>query len=131
MTGNKTQPHLHLSRVHKFCLLSGNPDRIPIIAKGLKDSQKIADFRGLVAYNGKTPNENIPVSVLTTGMGCPSTAIILEEAYRAGGQVFIRIGSYGALKPGMVIENIVIPHAAIRDERTSKNLAPLEIPAVS
>jgi uridine phosphorylase len=63
-------------------------------------------------------------------MGSPSTAIILEEAYRAGGRVFIRVGSCGAIKLGMKIGDIVIPYAAIRDERTSINFAPIEFPAV-
>ena len=129
MKENKKQPHLQLSEVQKFCLLSGNPDRVPTIANSLKSGEKIADYRGLVAFNGRTARYDIPVSVLTTGMGCPSTAIILEEAFRAGGRVFIRIGSCGALENGMKIGGVVIPHAAIRDERTSLNFAPMEFPA--
>jgi len=125
------QPHLQLSNVQKFCLLSGNPDRVPKIAKSLKFNKKVAEYRGLVAFDGRTPNKNIPVSVLTTGMGCPSTAIILEEAFRAGGRFFIRIGSCGALQNGMRIGSIVIPYAAIRDERTSFNFAPVEFPAAA
>ena len=131
MKGNKIQPHLHLSEVHEICLLSGNPDRVPKIAKFLTETEQVASNRGLIAFNGKTPNIKVPVSILTTGMGCPSTAIILEEAFRAGGRVFIRVGSCGALKPSMKIGDIVIPYAAVRDERTSLNLAPKEFPAVS
>ena len=87
------QPHIKLEKVDKVCLISGNPDRVSIIASYLKNSQEVAKYRGLVAFKGATPSKNVPVTVLTTGMGCPSTAIVLEEAYRAGGRIFIRIGS--------------------------------------
>lgn len=128
---SKIQPHLNLSKVHKYCFLSGNPDRVPKIAESLKDIEKVAEKRGLIAFNCITPNSNVPVSVLTTGMGCPSTAIVMEEAYRVGGRVFIRIGSCGALKEGLQIGDIIIPYAAIRNEKTSLNLAPMEFPAAA
>jgi uridine phosphorylase len=64
-------------------------------------------------------------------MGCPSTAIVTEEAFRAGGKFFIRIVSCGALQPGLKIGEVVIPYATIRDEYTSRNLAPIEFPAVA
>jgi uridine phosphorylase len=132
MTQN-LQPHIKLKEVDKYCLISGNPDRVPIIANNLNDSYKAAEHRGLVAYKGKTPVKDIPVTVLTTGMGCPSTAIVLEESFRAGGRIFIRIGSTGALIAGkdMGIGAIFIPYAAVRDEGTSLQLAPLEVPAVA
>ncbi len=127
------QPHIKLKEVDRICLISGNPDRVPIIANYLQDSYLSAEHRGLVAYKGKTPKNKIPVTVLTTGMGCPSTAIVLEEAFRAGGRIFIRIGSTGSLIGGndMGIGAIFIPHAAIRNEGTSSQLAPLEVPAVA
>ncbi|MHA2368834.1 MAG: nucleoside phosphorylase [Candidatus Hodarchaeales archaeon] len=125
------QPHLHLSEVHEVCILCGNPDRVEKFSMHLLEAEQVAKNRGLVAINGITPDNGIPVSVLTTGMGCPSTAIILEEAYRAGAQYFIRVGSTGALQPGINVGDVLIPHAAIRDERTSLNLAPIAFPAVA
>jgi uridine phosphorylase len=101
------------------------------IAATLLESELIAENRGLVAFNGRTPKKKLPISVLTTGMGCPSTAIVIEEAYRAGARYLIRVGSAGALQPGIRVGDILIPHAAIRDERTSLNLAPAEFPAIA
>ncbi|MFX0122059.1 MAG: nucleoside phosphorylase [Candidatus Hodarchaeota archaeon] len=127
------QPHIKLKEVDEICLISGNPDRVPIIANYLQDPHLVAEHRGLVAYKGKTPKKNIPVTVLTTGMGCPSTAIVLEEAFRAGGRFFLRIGSTGSLISGkdMGIGAIFIPYAAIRNDGTSSQLAPLEVPAIA
>ncbi|MFX1511803.1 MAG: nucleoside phosphorylase [Promethearchaeota archaeon] len=127
----KVQPHLHLAEVHEVCLLSGNPDRVPRIAAHLTGAEKLAENRGLIAYNCKTPQHEIPVTVLTTGMGCPTTAIVIEEAYRAGALYLIRVGSTGALQPGINVGDVIIPYGAIRDERTSRNLAPIEFPAVA
>ncbi|MFX0117359.1 MAG: nucleoside phosphorylase [Candidatus Hodarchaeota archaeon] len=127
----KDQPHLHLSEVHKACLLCGNPDRVEKIAATLLEAELISKNRGLISFNGKTPKNKIPITVLTTGMGCPSTAIVLEEAYRAGARCLIRVGSTGAIQPGIRVGDILIPYAAIRDERTSLNLAPAEFPAIA
>jgi len=60
------QPHINVSEVNEVCVLSGNPQRVPKIAEQLIEATQIADNRGLVVYNGKTPNNRIPVTVLTT-----------------------------------------------------------------
>lgn len=125
------QPHIKVTKVNRICLISGNPDRVPIIASHLKNSKKVAEHRGLVVYDGITPNKEIPISVLTTGMGTGSTTIVLEEIFRAGGRIIIRIGSTGSLLPGDGIGTIFIPYAAVRDEGTSQKLAPIELPAVA
>lgn len=133
MTEKSLQPHIKVREVDNVCFLAGNPDRIPLIASSLKDAQKVAEHRGLVAFKGVTPQKEIPVTVLTTGMGCPSTAIVLEEAYKAGGRIFIRIGSTGSLLSGKNygIGSIYIPVAAIRDDGASLKIAPPQVPAVA
>lgn len=125
------QPHIKLGTIDRICLLSGNPDRVPYIAQQLSNAQEVAHHRGLRAFKGLTPTKNIPVTILTTGMGAASNAIVLEEAYNAGGRIFIRIGSCGALQPDHHLGTIFIPHGAIRDEQTSRQLIPLEYPAVA
>lgn len=127
------QPHIKVETVHPICLISGNPDRVPIIASYLEDAKKTAEHRGLIAYEGFTPKNRKPVSVLTTGMGGPTTAIVLEEAYNAGGRIFIRIGSCGSLVAGddHPIGTIYIPQGAIRAEGTSPQIVPIEVPAIA
>ena len=133
MSEKSLQPHIKVKEVEKFCFIAGNPDRVPLIASFLNDTQKVAEHRGLITYSGVTPVKNVPVTVITTGMGCPSTAIVLEEIYRAGGRSIIRIGSCGSLLSGSQysIGSIYLPFAAIRDDGTSPKIAPLEVPAVA
>lgn len=127
------QFHIKIEKVDDICIVAGNPDRIKPIADHLVDSTEVANHRGLIAYKGFTPNKRIPVTVLTTGMGCPSTAIVMEEIIRAGGKVIIRIGSTGATSsdPDIGVGSIFIPHAAVRDESTSRQYIPVEFPAAA
>lgn len=133
MSEKTLQPHIKLKEVDEVCFIAGNPDRIPMIASYLDNSRKIAEHRGLISYKGVTPDKGIPITVIATGMGCPTTAIVVEEIYRAGGRKIVRIGSCGALRSGKEygIGSIYIPFAAIRDEGTSPKIAPIEIPAVA
>lgn len=127
------QPHIKIEKADPFCILTGNPDRVPTIASHLKDSEEIARHRGLIAMRGYTPKLSVPVTILTSGMGSGSSGIILEETYRAGGRNLFRIGSTGSLqeKSDMGIGSIFIPFAAIQDEGTSIRLLPPEVPAVA
>ncbi|MCE7734709.1 MAG: nucleoside phosphorylase [Candidatus Heimdallarchaeota archaeon] len=127
------QPHIKLEEVDKYCILSGNPDRVPIIGSYLKECTKVAEYRGLVAMKGFTPEQGVAVTILTTGMGTGSSGIVIEEAFRAGARNFLRVGSTGALQnhTGMGIGSIYIPFGAIQDEKSSELLVPPEVPAIA
>jgi purine-nucleoside phosphorylase len=68
------------------------------------------EFRGLLGYTGTYGG--VRVSVQTTGMGCPSAAIVCEELAMLGARVLIRLGTCGAVQPGMRATDIVIATAA-------------------
>lgn len=128
----RIQPHLMLGEgdVEQINFLSGDPDRVPLIASYLIDAEEIARHRGLVSFKGYTTG-GVCVTVTTTGMGPPSTAIVLEELRRLGGKVFIRIGSCGGLPLEVKTGDLVIPYAAVRDEATSLTYASSIYPAVA
>jgi uridine phosphorylase len=56
-------------------------------------------------------------------MGCPSTAIAVEELANVGATHFIRVGSTGALQKGMNIGDIVVSTGAMRMDGTSRYYA--------
>ena len=128
----RIQPHLMLGEgdVERVSFLSGDPERVPLIASYLKDAEELARHRGLVTFKGYTKG-GTGVTVATTGMGTPSTAIVLEELRRLGTEVFIRIGSCGGLPLDVKTGDIVIPFGAVRDEATSLTYAPNIYPAVA
>lgn len=126
----RIQPHIMcgVGDVAKYVLLSGDPKRVEKIASFLDKARKVADYRGFVTYTGNV--DGIEISACSTGIGCPSAAIVVEELARIGAQTFIRIGTTGALQPEIDAGDIIIASAAVRLDGTSKVYLPAEYPAV-
>jgi uridine phosphorylase len=115
--------------VAKYVLIPGDPKRVERIAAFFDESSKVADYRGFVTYTGKV--NGIGISACSTGIGCPSAAIAVEELAKIGAETFIRVGTTGALQPEIKMGDIVIATAAVRADGTSRNYAPIEFPAVA
>lgn len=113
----------------KYVLIPGDPQRVETIASFLDESRKVADHRGFVTYTGS--EDGIGISVCSTGIGCPSAAIAVEELARIGAETFIRVGTTGALQKNVQMGDIVIAAAAVRADGTSRHYVPLEFPAVA
>ncbi|UCG30787.1 MAG: purine-nucleoside phosphorylase [candidate division WOR-3 bacterium] len=76
-------------------LLVGDPARSVRISQLLKDASMVNKNRGLLAYTGSYKDQRI--SVQTTGMGCPSAAIVVEELIQLDVKTLIRIGTCGGI----------------------------------
>lgn len=126
------QPQYHIQvrpgEVGKYVLLPGDPDRVLRIAKHLEDPKEIAFHREHRTWTGTY--KGIVVSATSTGMGCPSTAIAVEELANVGATHFIRVGSTGALQKGMNIGDIVVSTGAMRMDGTSRYYAHDGFPAI-
>ena len=125
------QHHIHLEPgdVGRYVLMPGDPGRVEVIARHLDDAKHIATNREYVTYTGFL--DGVKVSVTSTGIGCPSAAIALEELVRVGADTFIRVGTSGAIQPGTKSDELAIITGAIRDEGTSLHYIPAEFPAVA
>ena len=93
------------------------------------DAKLVAQNREFTTYTGTLLGEK--VSVTSTGIGCPSTAIAVEELIKVGADTFIRVGTSGGMQPGTRTGDVGIVTSAIRDEGTSRAYLPLEFPAVA
>jgi uridine phosphorylase len=109
-------------------LLPGDPARADRIGQMLDGSRLVARHREYTTYTGTW--NGAPVSVTSTGIGCPSTAIAVEELVRCGAKALIRVGTSGSMQPAVGPGDLVIATAAIRDEGTSPAYMPIEFPAV-
>ncbi|MFM8629569.1 MAG: purine-nucleoside phosphorylase [Candidatus Limnocylindrus sp.] len=93
------QIHLHAERgdYAPVVLLPGDPNRSKRIAArfdgGLEKAKLVNENRGLFGYTGTV--NGVPVSVQTTGMGTPTTSIVVEELLNLGAETFIRVGTCG------------------------------------
>ncbi len=116
--------------IPELVLLPGDPYRAKKIAEEFFDNpQEIAKNREYWSYKGTW--NGIPVAVCSTGIGCPSAAIALEELVRVGCKTFIRVGTSGAINHDIVSGDIVIFSGSVRDEGTSRQYVPIEFPAVA
>lgn len=125
------QPHIMcgVGDVSRYALLPGDPGRVDRIDSHLERSRKVADYRGYVTYTGEAGGVEITAS--STGIGCPSAAIVVEELMQLGVETFIRVGTTGSLQPHIDIGEVIIATAAVRAEGTSKNYVPVEYPAAA
>ena len=115
--------------VGRYVLLCGDPARCSKIAALFDSSAFVQSNREYTIYTGTLEGEK--VSVCSTGIGGPSTAIAVEELIHCGSDTFIRIGSAGGMAPEVMGGDVVIGTGAIRMEGTSKEYAPPEYPAVA
>jgi uridine phosphorylase len=109
--------------------LPGDPGRCEVIARWFDNPVKVAQNREYVTYTGTLLGEK--VSVTSTGIGGPSTAIAVEELAMVGAETFIRVGTSGAMQPAIGVGDLAIVTAAIRDEGTTRQYMPIEFPAVA
>jgi uridine phosphorylase len=110
-------------------LLPGDPGRVESIARLLDKPRKIASNREFTTYTGELDGR--PVSVCSTGIGSPSTAIAVEELAAIGARTFIRVGTTGSIQKGVGFSDLVVATAAVRDEGTTPGYVPLGYPAVA
>ncbi len=110
-----------------YMLMPGDPERVPKIAKFWDEAEEVSYHREYRLWNGRVGGK--PVSACSTGIGAPSTAIAVEELARAGAHTFIRVGSTGAIQPGIEIGDLIISTAAVRLEGTSRQYVPESYPA--
>ena len=124
------QYHIHCAPgdVGRYCILPGDPGRVPAIAALFDDAHQVAYNREYNVYTGTLLGEK--VSVCSTGIGGPSAAIAMEELVKCGADTFIRTGTCGGIELSVQSGDIVVATGAIRYEHTSQEYAPIEFPAV-
>ena len=127
----RIQPHIMcgMGDVAKSVLIPGDPKRATKIATFFDDYQKVADYRGYITFTGKVGKTAI--STCSSGIGCPSAAIVVEELTNIGAQNLIRVGTTGALQPEIDIGDIIIATASVRADGTTNAYVPSGYPAVA
>ena len=102
-------PHnsAELGAFAKTVLMPGDPLRAKLIAETfLEDAKLVNNVRGIHGYTGTY--KGTPVSVMASGMGCPSIGIYSYELFtQYGVDNIIRIGSAGAISPDLKLRDVV------------------------
>ncbi len=99
-------------------LCPGDPRRAAYIAETFFDEgvRLVNEERGMLGYTGTF--EGTPISVQSSGMGCPSAGIVYEELIQLGCTRLIRVGTCGAIQDGMQMADTVIGLSASSDDTT-------------
>ena len=95
-------------QIAKTVLMPGDPLRAKVLAETyLENAVQFNSVRGMLGYTGTYKGK--PVSVMGSGMGCPSIGIYTYELFNFYGvERIIRIGSAGAIDPELHIGDVVI-----------------------
>src|SRR5579864_3084082 len=112
-----------------YVLLPGDPARCALIAQRFEAARLVAANREFTTWSGHL--DGTPVSVTSTGIGGPSTAIAVEELCNLGAHTLVRVGTCGGMQPQVRWGDLVIAQAAVRDEGTTAQYVPPGYPAVA
>ncbi|MBR7151717.1 MAG: uridine phosphorylase [Clostridia bacterium] len=115
--------------IGKWCILPGDPGRCEKIVSHLQNPVHVGLNREFNVWNGELDGET--VTVCSTGIGGPSTAIAVEELAACGAHTFIRVGTCGGISLDVQSGDVVIATGAVRQDGTSHEYAPPEFPAIS
>src|SRR3954453_2579936 len=105
-------------------LLPGDPGRALRLAQQLITGvpKMLNHNRGLWGYTGVAADGH-PLTVQATGMGGPSTAIVVEELIILGARRLLRVGTCGALvEAGLSLGQLLSASAALPADGTSRAL---------
>ena len=115
--------------IGRYCILPGDPGRVPAIAALFDAAKQIAYNREFNVWTGTLLGEK--VTACSTGIGGPSASIAMEELHKCGADTFIRTGTCGGIDLNVQSGDVVVATGAIRYEHTSREYAPIEFPAVA
>jgi len=124
------QPHVlcEPGDVNDLALVPGDPGRVDRIAGICDDSELVAENREYRVVNATYDGREL--TLCSTGIGCPSAAIAVEELANVGVETFVRVGTTGALQEGIEIGDMVVATGAAKDEGTTGRYESDTYPAV-
>jgi DeoD family purine-nucleoside phosphorylase len=102
-------------------LVAGDPGRITRLGESLEKSERITDNRGLVGFTGQY--RGVDVSVQSSGMGCPSMAMVGEELIGYGVKRIVRIGTCSSFAEGVANGDLIVVTGSAAGDGTTASMA--------
>ena len=115
--------------IAEHVFLCGDPERVSKISADWEEVVEVCNMREYIIHSGI--KDGLRLTAASTGIGGPSTAVIMEELAKLAAHTFIRIGNSGALADKVELGDYVITTGSIRDEGTSKAYVRPDYPAVA
>src|SRR6476619_1805429 len=103
------------------CLLPGDPLRAKYIAETFFDDPvEVNHERGMLGYTGSFRGQR--VSVQSSGMGCPSAGIVIEELTQLGVKKILRVGTCGGLQRDLSMVAVSLKNKTKHEDATVPHL---------
>jgi uridine phosphorylase len=115
--------------VAEHVFLCGDPARVPRIASGWQEATEVCRVREYCVVTGSHGGRRLTAA--STGIGGPSTAVVLEELVKLGAHTFVRVGNSGGLDPSLARGDRGVATGAVRDDGTTRSYVVPEYPAVA
>jgi len=113
-----------------YILLPGDQDRVERVASRFDSVERTHRHREFASATGTY--RGLRVSCVSTGIGTDNVEIVIAEVLAIVERpTFIRIGSCGALQPGMELGDLVISTGSVRLETTTNWFVHEGYPAVA
>lgn len=132
MTHNDGKMH-HLgideNDIAQTVILTANMEDVLPITTHLDNAEKTGLYREYLTYTGE--KDGVPLSVMSTGIGCMPMAIAVEELNHIGAKNLIKVGVGAAIQPGIKPGTLLIPTSAVRGEGATLEYVNYQYPAVS
>jgi uridine phosphorylase len=116
-------------QVAERVFLCGDPARVARIAADWEEAEEVCQVREYRVVTGSC--QGVRLTAASTGIGGPSTAVIVEELVKLGATTFVRVGNSGGLDPTLALGDLVVTTGAVRDDGTSRSYVAPEYPAVA
>lgn len=115
--------------VVKNVLLVQTPDDVKAAANLLDKAEYKGMWREYLTYTGEM--NGIPITVMSSGMGCMPMAITVEELKHLGVKNIIKIGTGAAIQPQVKPGTLFISSSAVRGEGATLEYINYQYPAVA
>lgn len=131
MSDSAAQPitGLRPGDVPEHVFLCGDPARVLRISASWSGVREVCNVREFRVRVGEL--EGVTLAAASTGIGAPSTAVLVEELAKVGARTLIRVGNSGGLQPELALGDLVITTGAVRDDGTSRSYVDPAFPAVA
>src|SRR5215216_2958547 len=116
--------HLHpTAPIAPDAILPGDPGRALALAQDLLEGPRMSNHhRGLWGYYGETKAGGRPLTIQSTGIGGPSSAVVLAELAELGVRRAVRVGTCRALGPDLALGDLAVVEAALSGDGASRAL---------
>ena len=109
-----------------IAVVPGDPGRVERLATIAGDPTPLTSVREFTSFRARI--DDTPIVVCSTGIGGPSVSITVEELAQLGIRTFIRVGTTGAIQPGITPGDLIVTTGAVRLDGASFHSPPRSSP---